>query len=95
MSEIEQLLSQPGWLEGVVKGALKSCITAHGPITKDWTQSATKRIVGQIRGELLSQSAKKHRDETCKWVVCQPQDIGVAKDILESTDGSRGDTSTA
>ena len=28
----------------VISGALKSCIDAHGPITKEWLGSAAKRV---------------------------------------------------
>ena len=35
----------PGQLEHEVAGALRSCIDAHGPITKQWIGSAAKRIV--------------------------------------------------
>lgn len=33
-------------LEKRITGALKSCIAAHGPITKDWVGSAAKRLIG-------------------------------------------------
>lgn len=33
-------------LERRIIGALKSCISAHGPITKDWVGSAAKRLIG-------------------------------------------------
>jgi hypothetical protein len=32
-----------------VAGALRSTIDAHGPITKQWIGSATKRIVSEIK----------------------------------------------
>ena len=28
----------------VISGALKSCIDAHGPISKEWVGSAAKRV---------------------------------------------------
>lgn len=31
-----------------ISGALKSQIDAHGPITKEWVGSATKRIIGAV-----------------------------------------------
>lgn len=33
----------------VINGALKSCITAHGPITLDQIGSAGKRIIGALK----------------------------------------------
>jgi hypothetical protein len=33
----------------VVNGALKSCISAHGPITAFWIGSAGKRIMGALK----------------------------------------------
>jgi hypothetical protein len=32
-----------------INNALRNCIDAHGPITKEWVSSASKRIIGQIR----------------------------------------------
>jgi len=32
----------------MVNGALKHCINSHGPITKEWIGSASKRIVQHI-----------------------------------------------
>lgn len=32
----------------IVSGALKCCINDHGPITKQWTGSAAKRVVNQL-----------------------------------------------
>lgn len=33
----------------VVNGALKSCISAHGPITSAWIGSAGKRVLGALK----------------------------------------------
>ncbi len=32
----------------MVSGALKECIAAHGPVTKEWTGSAAKRILRKM-----------------------------------------------
>jgi regulator of replication initiation timing len=45
-------------LEGVILGALKSTIKAHGEITKKSLSSATKRIYGQIREFLVPFTSK-------------------------------------
>jgi hypothetical protein len=36
-------------LERRIAGALRSTIDAHGPITKMWIGSATKRVVSEIK----------------------------------------------
>jgi hypothetical protein len=36
-------------LEKLLAGAMKSCIDAHGPITRDWTGSAAKRMIGLLK----------------------------------------------
>ncbi|MHA2135723.1 MAG: hypothetical protein ACW99J_17850 [Candidatus Thorarchaeota archaeon] len=33
----------------VINGALKSCISAHGPITAYWIGSAGKRLMGALK----------------------------------------------
>lgn len=35
-------------LESRIAGAIKSCIDAHGPITKEWTGSAAKRAMSEF-----------------------------------------------
>ena len=32
-----------------IQGALKQCILSHGPVTKKWVSSATKRIIGNLK----------------------------------------------
>ena len=44
-------------LEKEIAGALKRTIDAHGPISKDYIGSATKRIAAAIR-----EAAKRERD---------------------------------
>lgn len=36
-------------LERLLAGAMKSCIDAHGPITREWTGSAAKRMIGLLK----------------------------------------------
>lgn len=36
-------------LERMLAGAMKSCIDAHGPITREWTGSAAKRMIGLLK----------------------------------------------
>ena len=38
-------------LNWAISGGLKHCINAHGPITKNFIPSASKRISGQIMGQ--------------------------------------------
>lgn len=38
-----------GSLERAVTGAIRDCVNAHGPITKQMAPSAAKRVVGAIR----------------------------------------------
>jgi hypothetical protein len=46
----------------IVNGALRSCIDAHGDITKEWIGSASKRIESMIRG-FLNNEFKLNGDE--------------------------------
>ena len=39
----------------IVIGALRQCIHVHGPITRRWVYSASKRVVTQITGRLKSE----------------------------------------
>jgi len=39
----------------IVNGAMRSCIEAHGDITKEWIGSASKRIDTMIRGFLKNE----------------------------------------
>lgn len=36
-------------LNGIICGALRDCIGAHGPITKELVGSASKRVIGVLR----------------------------------------------
>jgi hypothetical protein len=49
---IEDLFKQ-GPLEGIVSAALRDTIIAHGPVTRDWIGSASKRVVAAFRGRVL------------------------------------------
>jgi hypothetical protein len=42
-----------GPLERLVSGCVRNAINAHGPITKELIGSATDRIVGQLRAQML------------------------------------------
>ncbi len=42
-------LMQRGALERYLVGALRDCIHAHGPITRDTAPSAAKRLIGSIK----------------------------------------------
>ncbi len=42
-------LSNRGLLERQVVGALRDCVNAHGPITRDLANSAAKRVIGAIK----------------------------------------------
>ena len=51
LRQIASALNAYAKLPVMISGALRSCIDAHGPITKYWTTSATKRILHSIAGE--------------------------------------------
>ena len=40
----------------IIAGAIRTAIHAHGPITKEWIGSATKRIAQQLRGSLIAKA---------------------------------------
>jgi hypothetical protein len=42
-------LMQRGALERYLVGALRDCINAHGPVTKETAPSAAKRLIGAIK----------------------------------------------
>lgn len=44
-------MSERRRLERLVAGALRSTIDAHGPITRKWIGSATKRVVSTLEAE--------------------------------------------
>lgn len=43
-------------LERITSGALRDTVNAHGPITRDLTGSASKRIAAQIEGHVRPQT---------------------------------------
>ena len=49
----------------VIMGALKSCISTHGPITSKWVGSAGKRVIGGLKSYDKSKPEKeKSYDES-------------------------------
>ena len=42
------------WMNKIVRGALLDTIAAHGPITQQYINSAVKRIVARMHGELIA-----------------------------------------
>jgi hypothetical protein len=47
--DLEIPLTQRGSLERQVVGAIRDCVNAHGPITRESAPSAAKRVIGAIR----------------------------------------------
>jgi hypothetical protein len=39
-------------VQRIIAGALRSTIDAHGPVTLDWIDSASKRIANQLLGDI-------------------------------------------
>lgn len=54
-------LSQRSLLERMVQGALTDCIHQHGPITKQWLGSASKRVISAIKNYNRTLKRKKPR----------------------------------
>ena len=55
-------------LYNIVQGSLKSCIDAHGPITKQFIPSASKRVKNQIKAPLIENLKKELQlqlDDSC------------------------------
>lgn len=46
-------------LYNIVQGSLKTCIDAHGPITKQFIPSASKRVKNQIKAPLIEDLKKE------------------------------------
>jgi hypothetical protein len=59
LSEPEKLF-EIGHLERIVSGGLISCIKAHGPVTRNFVGSATKRIAQNLRGQLKQFAGAAH-----------------------------------
>jgi len=68
---------QPDALQRLVNGALKDCVSVHGPITKNLISSASRRVVGQIRGRILEITRQNMTDaliEAQKKLIEQQQE---------------------
>lgn len=61
---IEDLFKQ-GPLESIVSAALRDTINAHGPITREWIGSASKRAVAAFRGRLLDLFKAEENKVSC------------------------------
>mgnify|MGYP001569726791 CR=1 FL=1 len=44
------LLSNRSAVKKMIVGAIKDTINSHGPITKEWTGSAAKRVIAHFLG---------------------------------------------
>lgn len=55
--------SEENILYRIVSGGLKNTIDSHGPISRRFIPSATKRICGQIEGYIDEQVKKKIQSE--------------------------------
>ena len=49
IGEIDISGPQRSSLERAIAGALRLTIDAHGPITREWIGSASKRVIGAIK----------------------------------------------
>ena len=63
-----------GPLESMVAGALKECIAAHGPITKESLSSAAKRVVGGLLGRLKAVAKEELAASAATLVLRQNDD---------------------
>lgn len=52
-----------GKVESRICAALRKCIEAHGPITKDFLSSAAKRVVGFVFIPILNGEGIPKKDE--------------------------------
>ena len=57
-----QKLFEIGHLEKIISWGLRSCIHAHGPITREWIGSAAKRVAQNIRGQLIQYAGQTSQD---------------------------------
>uniref|UniRef100_UPI00248D7652 hypothetical protein n=1 Tax=Phaeobacter italicus TaxID=481446 RepID=UPI00248D7652 len=60
-------LFDQGRLERIASDALRSCIKAHGPVTKEYIGSAAKRMASAVRGMILSDY--RHSDAESAEVI--------------------------
>ena len=58
-----ELLITEKILYNIVQGSLKACIDAHGPITKQFIPSASKRVKNQIKAPLIEDLKKEIQSE--------------------------------
>ena len=59
--ELSKGSKERGRLESKIAGSLKSCISAHGPITKKWVGSAAKRAVAEFLAWVKEEQEKNGR----------------------------------
>ena len=66
---MEPLFENTGWLETIIRAAVKETISAHGPITMNLIRSAAKRIAGGIRGGLKREFPHADGHSACRLRV--------------------------
>ena len=66
---MDPILENKGWLEAIVRGAIKNTIQAHGPITANLVGSAAKRIAGGVRSGLKKELPNAEGHTACRLRV--------------------------
>lgn len=61
IGEVDISGPQRSALERAIAGALRLCIDVHGPITREWTGSAAKRVIGVIKGHNQERRRSKEK----------------------------------
>lgn len=83
MNQIESLLSEEA-VRRVVRGQLKTTISAHGPITGPFIDSAARRISHDILGHLRQASLKDVSNQAAELEVNRlRKELKDAKDLFE------------
>jgi inorganic triphosphatase YgiF len=77
-----------------IRGALKACIDAHGAITTEHLESATKRVRTQIRSVVLDEIKRLERDRTAGRIGTQKVLLEKAKNFIKENIECFGDDGT-
>lgn len=79
---VEDLFKQ-GPLEGIVSGCIRNTIMAHGPVTRETTGSASKRISAAFRGRAMDMFRSEH--EKLPAAAQSEQILQLQKEVAELT----------
>jgi hypothetical protein len=66
---MDPILETKGWLDAIVRAAIKNTIQAHGPITASLVGSAAKRIAGDVRSSLKRELPNAEGHTACRLRV--------------------------